>query len=129
LAFTGVGLTADSGASWTLPRLVGSARATDLLMRPSTIKAADALAMGLATEVVPAEQVLPRAHELAAELAAGPTVAFGAVKQSLAYAASHDLESALAFEHKMQDLAGNTEDHRNATQAFVAKQKPHFLGR
>ena len=129
LAFTAVGLTADSGASWTLPRLVGYARATDLLMRPSTISAADALAMGLATEVVPADQVLPRARELATDLAAGPTVAYGAVKRSLTYAAAHDIEAALAFEHEMQNLAGNTEDHLNAVTAFVAKQKPEFRGR
>jgi 2-(1,2-epoxy-1,2-dihydrophenyl)acetyl-CoA isomerase len=129
LAFTGVGLTADSGASWTLPRLIGYARAYDLLVRPSTIPASEALALGLATEVVPADQVTTRARDLATQLAAGPTVAYGAVKRSLAYAASHDIEAALAFEHEMQNLAGNTEDHRNAVTAFVAKQKPEFRGR
>ena len=129
LAFTGVGLTADSGASWTLPRLVGYARALDLLMRPSTISAADAMSFGLATEVVPAEQVSSRSRELATALAAGPTVAFGAVKRSLAYGTAHDIEAALAFEHEMQTLAGNTEDHLNAVMAFVAKQKPQFYGR
>jgi 2-(1,2-epoxy-1,2-dihydrophenyl)acetyl-CoA isomerase len=128
LAFTGVGLTADSGASWTLPRLIGYARAFDLLVRPSTIPASEALALGLATEVVAADQVVRRATELATQLAAGPTVAFGAVKRSLAYGASHDIEAALGFEQEMQNLAGSTEDHRNAVHAFVAKQKPEFRG-
>jgi 2-(1,2-epoxy-1,2-dihydrophenyl)acetyl-CoA isomerase len=129
LAFTAVGLAPDSGASWTLPRLVGYARALDLLLRPSTINAADALAMGLASEVVPTEDVLPRAHALAAELAAGPTVAYAAVKQSLAFAATHDLTSALAFEHEMQNRAGSSEDHRLGVQAFIAKQRPEYHGR
>lgn len=129
LAFTGVGLAPDSGSSWTLPRLVGYARAVDLLMRPSTIGAADALALGLATEVVPAADVLPRARELASQLAAGPTVAFAAVKQTLAYAATHDLASSLTFEHEMQSRAGSTEDHLAAVAAFVAKQQPVFKGR
>ena len=129
LAFTGVGLTADSGASWTLPRLVGRARAIELLMQPSTISADRALAMGLATSVVPTDEVLPRARELAGQLADGPTVAYGAVKRSLTYAATHDLGSALAFESEMQNLAGNTEDHLSAVRAFIAKEKPVFRGR
>jgi 2-(1,2-epoxy-1,2-dihydrophenyl)acetyl-CoA isomerase len=129
LAFAGVGLTADSGASWTLPRLVGQARATELLMAPSTISADRALELGLATEVVPAADVLTRAGDLARRLAAGPTVALGAIKRSLAYAACHDIEAALAFEDEMQTLAGGTEDHRAAVAAFVAKQKPVFHGR
>ena len=129
LAFTAVGLTADSGASWTLPRLVGHARAVELLMRPSTVKAAQALELGLVNEVVPAEQVLPRATELAAELAAGPTVAYGAVKRSLAFSAANDVESALAYEADQQAIAGATEDHRAAVAAFIAKDKPRFTGR
>jgi 2-(1,2-epoxy-1,2-dihydrophenyl)acetyl-CoA isomerase len=128
LAFTGVGLAPDSGASWTLPRLIGHARAVDLLMRPRTISAADALTLGLATEVVPTDDVLPRAQEIAATLAAGPTVAFAAVKESLAYAATHDLASSLEFEHEMQNRAGGTKDHLNAVTAFVAKEKPVFRG-
>jgi len=129
LAFTGVGLAPDSGASWTLPRLVGHARAVDLLMRPRTISSADALALGLATEVVAADDVLPRAREIATSLAAGPTVAYAAVKASLAYAATHDLAASLEFEHQMQNRAGGTEDHLAAVQAFVAKEKPVFKGR
>jgi 2-(1,2-epoxy-1,2-dihydrophenyl)acetyl-CoA isomerase len=129
LAFTGVGLAPDSGASWTLPRLVGYARAVDLLMRPRTISSADALTLGLATEVLPVDEVLPRAREIATELAAGPTVAYAAVKASLAYAATHDLAASLEVEHEMQNLAGSTEDHLAAVQAFVAKEKPVFKGR
>ena len=129
LAFAAVGLTADSGSSWTLPRLVGHARATELLMQPSTITAERALELGLATEVVPADDVPARAAAFARKLAAGPTVALGAIKRSLAFAATHDIEAALAFEGEMQALAGGTEDHRNGVAAFVVKQRPDFQGR
>jgi len=128
LAFTAIGLTADSGASWTLPRLVGHARATELLMMPSTIPAARAFELGLATEVVPADQVVPRAMELARSLAQGPTTAYAAVKASLAFAATHGLAESLAYEDDMQTRAGTTDDHRGAVKAFVAKERPTFIG-
>ena len=73
--------------------------------------------------------MLPAAQELAARLAAGPTAAYAAIKQSIAFAASSDLAAALAKEDELQSAMGRTEDHRNATAAFVAKQKPTFLGR
>ena len=129
LAFANIGLTADSGASWTLPRLVGPARAAELLMLPETIPAQRALELGLATRVVPAVDVLPAATELAARLAAGAPIALGAIKRSLAYAASHSLEDALVYEQEMQTLAGTTRDHRNAVTAFARKERPTFEGR
>ena len=129
LAFANVGLTLDSGASWTLQRLIGSARATALAITAEPITAEAALEMGLVNAVVEdAERVLPAAQELAARLAAGPTAAYAAIKQSIAFAASSDLESALATEDALQTAMGRTEDHRNATAAFVAKQKPTFVG-
>jgi 2-(1,2-epoxy-1,2-dihydrophenyl)acetyl-CoA isomerase len=129
LAFAGIGLSVDSGLSWTLPRLVGFGRATDLILRARPVSAADALALGLATEVVPAEELSARAATLAAELAAGPTVAFGATKQALAYSAGHGLSDALDMEAGMQTLAGTTEDHADAVRAFLGKETPVFHGR
>jgi 2-(1,2-epoxy-1,2-dihydrophenyl)acetyl-CoA isomerase len=129
LAFAAVGLSADSGSSWTLPRLVGMARARELLMQPSTVPAARALELGLATEVVDAAAVLTTAQELAAKLAAGPTVAYGAIRRALAFSAGHGIEESLAFEGEMMALTGSTLDHRNAVQAFLAKEKPAFEGR
>ncbi|KWX04960.1 enoyl-CoA hydratase [Carbonactinospora thermoautotrophica] len=129
LAFSAVGLSADSGASWTLPRLVGHAKATELLMLPHTVPAAQAAELGLVTKLVPADQVLPEAQALARSLAAGPTVAYAAIKQSLVYSAAHDLEESLAFEDEMQTRAGLTEDHRGAVDAFLRKEKPSFQGR
>ncbi|MER8183572.1 enoyl-CoA hydratase-related protein [Kitasatospora sp. NPDC094015] len=128
-AFAGIALTADSGASWTLPRLVGHARATELLMFPRTVKAAEAFDLGLATRVVPAAELASVALEFARELAEGPTVAYGAIKESLAYGADHSLSELLDKEDELQTLAGDSEDHRIAVRAFLAKEKPVYLGR
>ena len=129
LAFTGIGLSADSGSSWTLQRLVGMARAKELLMMPRTVPAAEALTLGLATRVVPALEVSDEALTLARQLAAGPTVAYGAVRRAVAFAAAHPLDEALAYEGELMQLTGSTSDHRRAVEAFVAKEKPVFEGR
>jgi 2-(1,2-epoxy-1,2-dihydrophenyl)acetyl-CoA isomerase len=128
LAFANVGLTLDSGVSWLLPRLIGSARATALALLAEPVAAEAALEMGLVNAVVEPEHVLPAAHELAARLAAGPTAAYAAIKQSLSYAANSTLTESLTKEAELQNAMGRTEDHRNATTAFVAKQKPVFRG-
>ncbi|GAA1109466.1 MULTISPECIES: enoyl-CoA hydratase-related protein [Kitasatospora] len=128
-SFVGVALTADSGVSWTLPRLVGHARATELLMLPRTVKSDEALGLGLATRVVPTAELAATARAFAAELAAGPTVAYAAVKESLAYAASHSFSELLEKEDELQTRAGESEDHRIAVRAFVAKEKPAYVGR
>lgn len=129
LAFANVGLTLDSGVSWTLPRLIGSARATALALLAEPITAQAALDMGIVNAMVEPEHLAPAAHELAARLAAGPTAAYAAIKQSIAFAAASTLTEALAKESELQVAMGATEDHRTSTEAFVAKHKPVFLGR
>ena len=130
MAFANVGLAADTGASWTLPRLVGRAKATELLMLAEPVGSAEALRLGLLTRLVDDdEQVLPAAQELAARLASGPTVAYGQIKRELAAAATTTLAGALEVEAQAQDVCGETADHRNATAAFVAKERPAFEGR
>jgi 2-(1,2-epoxy-1,2-dihydrophenyl)acetyl-CoA isomerase len=128
LAFANVGLTLDSGTSWTLPRLVGTARATALALLAEPVTAEDALAMGLVNAVVDPEHVLPAAHELAVRLAAGPTAAYAAIKQSMYFAASSTLAAALAKEEELQIKLAAGADHKIAVSAFVAKQKPVFTG-
>ncbi|MGH8969061.1 MAG: enoyl-CoA hydratase-related protein [Actinomycetes bacterium] len=129
MAFSAIGLAADSGSSWSLQRLVGPATAKRLLLQPRTVDAAEALELGLATEVVAADEVAGTAGALAARLAAGPTVAYGAIRRSIAFAAGHGLEESLAFEADMMALTGATEDHRGAVEAFLAKERPTFRGR
>jgi 2-(1,2-epoxy-1,2-dihydrophenyl)acetyl-CoA isomerase len=128
-AFTGVGLSCDTGSSWTLPRLVGRSIAMDLLLRPRTVPASEALQLGLVSRVVADADLASETAELAAELAAGPTVAYAAVKQSLAFAAAHSLTESLVFESQLMARTGSTDDHYNAVQSFVAKEKPTFKGR
>jgi 2-(1,2-epoxy-1,2-dihydrophenyl)acetyl-CoA isomerase len=129
MAFAGVGLAPDSGASWTLARLVGLGRATELLLLGEPLGAARALELGVVTRVVPAEDVLKTAHELAVRLAAGPTRAFAATKRALAYAATHSLPETLAVEADLQDECVATQDHLDATRAFLVKEPPTFHGR
>ncbi len=128
-AFAGIGLTADSGLSWSLPRLVGAGKAAALLLLAETFTAEQALEMGLLTAVVQPEQVLPVATELAQRLAAGPTTAYGCIKRSLTLAADSTLAEALLKEDEEQTRAGNTRDHHAAVRSFLAKEKPVFEGR
>lgn len=129
LAFSAIGLSCDSGSSWWLPRLVGVARAKDLLLFPRTVGAAEALELGLATRIVPDDDLPAAALELAQRLAAGPTQAYAAIRQAVAYSASHDLADSLEHEAGLMDRTGATSDHREAVLAFVAKQRPTFTGR
>jgi 2-(1,2-epoxy-1,2-dihydrophenyl)acetyl-CoA isomerase len=129
LAFSGIALSCDTGSSWTLPRLVGRAKALELLYFPRTIPAEEALELGLATRVVPGADLPDEARQLSQRLAAGPTLAYGAIRRAVTHSAGHDFESSLAFEAEMMALTGATEDHRNAVDAFVAKQQPVFEGR
>ena len=128
IAFANVGLALDSGVSWTLPRLIGSARATALCLLAEPITAQAALEMGMVNAVVEPKHLVAAAHELAARLAAGPTAAYAAIKAGIAYAATSDLPAALAEEARLQTLMGHTVDHSTATSAFLAKEKPTYLG-
>ena len=129
LAFAGIGLSCDTGSSWTLPRLVGWAKARELLFLPRTVSASEALELGLATEVVPADDVLARALELARQLAAGPTVAYAALRRALEFSATNTFTDTLEHEATLMQLTGESSDHRDAVRAFLAKQRPVFHGR
>jgi 2-(1,2-epoxy-1,2-dihydrophenyl)acetyl-CoA isomerase len=128
LAFAGIGLSCDSGASWWLPRLVGVARAKELLLLPRTVPAGEALELGLASRVVPDDELAAAAAELAARLAAGPTQAYAAIRRAVAYSQGHDLHSSLEHEAGLMESTGATADHRGAVEAFVAKRPPTFTG-
>lgn len=128
-AFSAVGLSTDSGMSWTLPRLVGYGTAADLLLFPRSVGADEALALGLTHRVVPAADLPGEALAVARRLAAGPTLAYAGIKASLAYAAEHSLPESLAHEERHQTRAGASRDHHEAVQAFLRKQQPTFEGR
>src|SRR3954468_18961999 len=128
-AFTGIGLSSDSGLASRLVHCVGASRAAELLLLPEPFLAETAQQWGLVHRVVDAERVLPEAGRLAARLAAGPTAAFRAVKTVLATAATDSLEETLALEGRLQTELGRTADHREAVEAFLAKRPPEFTGR
>lgn len=128
LAFAQIGLSCDTGSSWTLPRLVGPTTALRLLYAGGTVSAEEALALGIATEVVPDAELEERVLEVAGRLAAGPTQAYAAIRQAVAYAAHSSLTEALAREAELMARTGATEDHRQAVDAFLAKRPPMFTG-
>ncbi|MEU8703441.1 enoyl-CoA hydratase-related protein [Streptomyces sp. NPDC048680] len=128
-SFAGVALTADSGVSWTLPRLIGRSRAADLLLFPRSISAADAHDLGIVNKLVPGADLAAEAAAVARALADGPTVAYAALKESLAYGAGRTLEEALEKEDELQTRAGASQDHAIAVQAFLDKERPKYLGR
>jgi enoyl-CoA hydratase/carnithine racemase len=128
--FTRVGLTgADMGAAFLLPRVIGQGRAMELLMLGDNVDALTAERYGLANRVVPNEQVLPLARELAGRLAAGPTLSLGLTKMMVNNEWNMDIVSALEAEAQAQALMMMGEDHRAFYEAFKEKRKPEFRGR
>jgi 2-(1,2-epoxy-1,2-dihydrophenyl)acetyl-CoA isomerase len=127
-AFAKIGLVPDCGVSLLLPRIVGYARALELCLLADKFDGPAAHALGLATELVPLEEVLTRAQALAAQLASGPK-ALGLIKRELVHNALGDVTAALTYEAEMQSIAGETSDAREGIAAFSEKRKPLFAGR
>ena len=109
--------------------MIGPGRAADLLLFPRNLKAQEAYELGIANRVVPAEALRAEAEKVARALADGPTVAYAAIKEAVAYGLSHSLAETLDKEDELQTRAGASEDHTIAVQAFVNKEKPKYLGR
>jgi 2-(1,2-epoxy-1,2-dihydrophenyl)acetyl-CoA isomerase len=128
-AFTGIGLTADSGLSTTLARAVGWTKAMGLLMLGGVVDADEALRIGLVHEVASPEEFGSRLTEMADKLAAGPTAAFAALKEAFWKSAAADLDAVLALEAGLQHRLAATDDHRTAVAAFLDKRRPEFTGR
>jgi enoyl-CoA hydratase/carnithine racemase len=128
--FTKVGLTgADMGAAYLLPRVVGLAKATELLMLGDSIGAEDAVRIGLFNEAVPPEKLSARAKEIAERLAAGPTFSLGMTKELLNNAMSMDLSTALDAEARAQTICMLADDFKEFHASFVEKRKPVFKGK
>lgn len=128
-SFAAIGLSSDTGSSWTLPRLIGYPAARELLMFPRTVPADEAQRLGLVTRLVPAAELDTTVAQFAAQLAAGPTLAYASIRQALAYSAGHDLESSLAHEAGLMARTGGSQDHAAAVEAFLSKTPARFEGR
>ena len=128
-SFSKIGLVPDSGGSWLLPRLVGWAKARELFLLSDRVDAAEALRIGLVTKVVAGDALAADAQAFAASLAAGPTLAYGWIKELLDFATTATLGESLDEENRLQTAAGRTADHLGAVTAFLAKQPPKFEGR
>jgi 2-(1,2-epoxy-1,2-dihydrophenyl)acetyl-CoA isomerase len=127
--FAARGFTPDSGATWLLPRLVGVARAKELLLLGRELSGADAASWGLVHRAVDAAAVDDEAERLAARLAAGPTVALGLTKWLVHAGAGLDLERHLANEAFALELAARSADFREALSARQERREPNFEGR
>jgi 2-(1,2-epoxy-1,2-dihydrophenyl)acetyl-CoA isomerase len=128
LAFGRVGLVPDSGATWFLPRLVGTAKALEIALTTEPLSAADAERFGLVARIVPADGLLAEAQALAERLAAGAPRAIALTKRALNRAWDATLEEQLEYEADLQGLAGASPDHAEGVAAFVEKRRPAFTG-
>jgi 2-(1,2-epoxy-1,2-dihydrophenyl)acetyl-CoA isomerase len=128
-AFVKIGLTVDGGASWLLPRLIGSGRALEMCYTGEPLGAEEAARLGLVNRVLPAEELEPFVRELAERLAAGPGRALAAIKRSVEHAAGSSFEEAVEFEFLLQDVQMQTGDFREGVSAFLEKRQARFQGR
>jgi 2-(1,2-epoxy-1,2-dihydrophenyl)acetyl-CoA isomerase len=128
-AFVRISLLPDLGGTWFLPRSVGDARARALAMLGSSLTAEEAERMGMVWQVVEDAVLMDEAGKLARRLAAGPTLAYAAIKQAINAAASNSLDRQLDLERDSQRLLGRSEDFREGVAAFLAKRPATFMGR
>ena len=123
------GLNADTGSSWFLPRVVGAEQAMRMLFTGAMVPSAEALAMGLVSEVVPTEEVRDRALELAGEIAHGPSVAVEIMKRMVREGATLSLRQHVELEEHLQRITFETEDFAEGGKSFIEKREPVFRGR
>lgn len=127
--FINIGLVPDSGGCYFLPRIIGIGRALELAMTGEKIGAAEAQRIGMVNQVYPAEQFTESVRAYAERLAALPTKGMGLIKKTMYRSLHMSLEEALEYEAYSQEIAGNTEDHKEGVQAFFEKRPPVFQGK
>ncbi len=128
-AFARVGFSGDYGGTYFMTQLVGAAKARQLYLLSERVSAEEALALGLTNWVCAPEALADRTREIALRLANGPTVAYRYMKENLNRAMAGEVDDCLDLEATHHIHCGQTEDHREASRAFVEKREPVFSGR
>jgi 2-(1,2-epoxy-1,2-dihydrophenyl)acetyl-CoA isomerase len=128
-AFCKIGLIPDAGGTYTLPRLVGQARAMALSMLGDKLPAEQAAQWGMIWRVIDDEQLMPEANKLCMHLASQPTHALALMKKALNASLDHNLDQQLEVERNLQRSAGQSEDFREGVAAFLEKRPARFKGK
>ncbi len=126
--FVNIGLVMDSGSSYFLPRVVGSAKAFELATMGTRLSAKEALGLGIVNRAVPMEELDAAVKVYTDYYANAPTKAIGMMKRMLNKSQNATLEEMLEYEAWCQDIAGGTYDYKEGTAAFLEKRKPNFRG-
>lgn len=129
MAFIGIGLSPDSGTSFLLSRIIGLGRASEMALMNELMDAREAYAAGLVNKIFPPEELMDACMTLAKQLATAPTRGIGLTKRALNRALVTDLEGALDYEAYLQDIAVETQDHREGVKAFLGKRAASFTGK
>jgi 2-(1,2-epoxy-1,2-dihydrophenyl)acetyl-CoA isomerase len=129
MGFVSIGMVLDMGSTFLLPRLVGLRKATELAFFGERVYGPQAVELGLVNRVVPDDELMDTAREWAVRLAAGPTLAIGAIKLGIQRNLNGSLRDALYWEAMMQALMAQTEDAAEGLMAFFQKRKPEFKGK
>mgnify|MGYP001210315099 FL=1 len=129
-AFARVGFAGDYGGTFFMSQLIGTAKARQLYFMSERVSAQEALSLGLTNWVCESDELATKTQEIAAQLAVGPAVAYRYMKENFARAmSSGDVDDCLDLEATHHVHCGQTQDHKNATKAFVEKREPTFIGR
>ena len=128
-SFAKIGLVPDAGGSWTLPHLIGEARAKALALTAEPLDAETAVAWGLIWKAVADDALLGEAEALAQRLASGPTKGLGLIKRAIHAAAGNSFDTQLDLERDLQREAGQSDDYAEGVTAFLEKRQPEFRGR
>jgi 2-(1,2-epoxy-1,2-dihydrophenyl)acetyl-CoA isomerase len=128
-SYVKVGLIPFDGAMWLLPRLIGTARAYELMYTGRKVLAAECERLGLANKIVPAGEVVAEATRWATDLAQGPLVTYGIIKHVTQKSLQLNFAESLDLSYSARDVVFVTEDHKEGVQAFFERRKPNFKGR
>ncbi len=128
-AFCKLGLVPDSGGTWSLPRLIGEARAKALALTGIPVTAAQAADWGLIWQTVADDALMSEARTLVEGFAQAPTIGLGLTKRAIQAAATNSLDQQLDLERDLQREAGQTPDYAEGVSAFLNKRAPNFSGR